>query len=182
MWFLSVIGLRVIRSCLSLFVQSFRRYDMSWRFWLYGRLGRAAERECTERNATDRRTPCRNFLATPLRSRLTRLRKTSWSMDTRFLRYASGQTDRQTDIRITILRTFLLYAVFIDSNRFRLSLFRTFSRLSARTFHMHVLCLFYSLYYCYTRCSKLCCVYVYCVLFNKYSIFLRERSKIALRK
>ena len=124
MWFLSVIGLRVIRSCLSLFVQSFRRYDMTWRFWLYGQLGMAAEREWTERNATDRRTPCRNFLATPLRSRLTRLRKTSWSMDTRFLRYASGQTDRQTDIRITILRTFLLYAVFIDSNRFRLSLFR----------------------------------------------------------
>jgi len=145
MWFLSVIGLRVIRSCLSLFVQSFRRYDMTWRFWLYGRLGRAAEREWAERNATDRRTPCRNFLATPLRSRLTRLRKTSWSMDTRFLRYASGQTDRQTDIRITILRTFLLYAVFIDSNRFRLSLFRTFSRLSALTFHMHVLFVYFTL-------------------------------------
>jgi len=32
-------------------------------FWLYGRLGRAAEREWTERNATDWRTPCsvKNF-------------------------------------------------------------------------------------------------------------------------
>ena len=35
-------------------------------FWLYGRLGRAAEREWTERNATDWRTPCRKFLVTPL--------------------------------------------------------------------------------------------------------------------
>ena len=35
-------------------------------FWLYGRLGRAAEQEWTERNATDWRTPCRKFLATPL--------------------------------------------------------------------------------------------------------------------
>ena len=35
-------------------------------FRLYGRLGRAAEREWTERNATDWRTPCRKFLATPL--------------------------------------------------------------------------------------------------------------------
>ena len=35
-------------------------------FWLYGRLGRAAEREWAERNATDWRTPCRKFLATPL--------------------------------------------------------------------------------------------------------------------
>jgi len=32
---------------------------------LYGRLGRAAERERAERNATDRRSPCRKFLATP---------------------------------------------------------------------------------------------------------------------
>ena len=38
-------------------------------FWLYGRLGRAAEREWTERNATDWRTPCRKFLATPLSPR-----------------------------------------------------------------------------------------------------------------
>ena len=36
-------------------------------FWLYGGLGRAAERKSTERNATDWRTPCRKFLATPLR-------------------------------------------------------------------------------------------------------------------
>ena len=37
-------------------------------FWLYGRLGRAAEREWTETNArpTDWRTPCRKCLATPL--------------------------------------------------------------------------------------------------------------------
>jgi len=35
-------------------------------FWLYGRLGRAAEREWTERNATGWRAPCRKFLATPL--------------------------------------------------------------------------------------------------------------------
>jgi len=30
-------------------------------FWSYGRLGRAAEREWTERNATDWRTPVENF-------------------------------------------------------------------------------------------------------------------------
>jgi len=35
-------------------------------FWLYGRHGRAAEREWTETNATDWRTPCRKFLATSL--------------------------------------------------------------------------------------------------------------------
>ena len=35
-------------------------------FWSYGRLGRAAERERTESNATDWRTACRKFLATPL--------------------------------------------------------------------------------------------------------------------
>jgi len=34
--------------------------------WLYGRLGRAAEQEWTERNATDWHTPCRKFLAMPL--------------------------------------------------------------------------------------------------------------------
>jgi len=48
MWFLSVKRVRVKSSgCANIFV-------------------RAAEREWTERNATDWRTPCRKFLATPL--------------------------------------------------------------------------------------------------------------------
>ena len=51
-------------------------------FWLYGRLGRAAEREWTERNATDWRTRCRKFLATPLPRDfgfLTRIRSVQFS-------------------------------------------------------------------------------------------------------
>ena len=54
--------------CLSFIVRSIIQavwYAMTF-FWLYGWLGRAAEREWTERNATDWRTPCRKFLATPL--------------------------------------------------------------------------------------------------------------------
>jgi len=35
-------------------------------FWPYSRLGRAAEREWTERNATDWRNRCRKFLTMPL--------------------------------------------------------------------------------------------------------------------
>ena len=45
---------------------SFNRLGGHDVFWLYGRLGRAAEREWTERNDTDWRKPCRKFLATPL--------------------------------------------------------------------------------------------------------------------
>ena len=68
MWFLSVIGLRVYNLAdVPIFFNHSGGMICHDFFWLYGQsLGRAAKREWTERNATDLRTPCRKFLATPL--------------------------------------------------------------------------------------------------------------------